>query len=105
MATSPFVPEDERQNYVTPEFLKKTAPIDPLVWLPKLQARKFRLDQQLFDTNTPTPVKEKLRAAIPAAATTVMLYKNIEEFKTEFQDGKNLRWIQQQLESIPTEGK
>lgn len=104
LATSPIVPEDERQNYLTPAFLKRTSTLDPIVWLPKVHARKFRLDNQLFDTNTPTPVKEKLRAAAPAG-TTVMLYKNMGEFKTEFQDGKNLRWIQHQLESIAAEGK
>ena len=44
MATSPFVPENERSEYVKPEFLKKVAALEPVEWLPKIQAKKFRLD-------------------------------------------------------------
>jgi hypothetical protein len=103
MTTSPFVPADERPEYVKPEFLKKAAPLEPLVWLPKLQAKKFRLDDELFDVNTPRTAQEKLRAAVPAGAI-VELYKNMEEFKTAFADGKNLQWIQHELQSIPEPG-
>jgi hypothetical protein len=100
IATSPFVPENERADYVKPEFLKKAATLEPLEWLPKIQAKKFRLDQELFDTVTPEAVQEKLRAAAPAGAS-VMLYKNIEEFKAAFADGKNLSWLQHELQSAP----
>ncbi len=103
IATSPFVPENERPEYVKPEFLKKVSTLDPVEWLPKIQAKKFRLDHELFDTVTPTPVKEKLRAAAPAGAS-VMLYKNMEEFKPAFADGKNLQWIQRELKSLPEPG-
>jgi hypothetical protein len=41
MASSPFVPEEERAEYVKPEFLEKAAPLDPIVCLPKIQAKKF----------------------------------------------------------------
>ena len=100
MATSPFVPEDERAEYVKPEFLKKVAALEPVEWLPKIQAKRFRLDHELFDTNTPKVAKEKLQAAVPAAAT-VVLYKNLEEFKAAFQDGKNLEWIRHEIQSLP----
>ena len=103
MATSPFVPEDERAEYVKPEFLKKVAALEPVDWLPKIQAKKFRLDNELFETNTPKAAKEKLRAAAPAGAS-VVLYKNMEEFKAAFEDGKNLEWIQHELQSLPEPG-
>src|ERR1700733_4016955 len=54
MATSPFVPEDERGNYVRPEFLRKASALEPLEWMSKIQAKKFRLQQNLFETDTPT---------------------------------------------------
>ena len=98
MATSPFVPEEERAEYMNPEFLKKVAALEPVEWLPKIQAEKFRLDHELFDTKTPKAAKEKLRAAVPAGAT-VMLYKNLDEFKAAFQDGKNLEWIRHEIQS------
>jgi len=103
MATSPFVPEDERAEYVKLEFLKKAAALEPAQWLPKIQAKKFRLENELFETNTPKASKEKLRAAVPAGAS-VVLYKTLEEFKAAFQDGKNLEWIQHELQSVPEPG-
>jgi len=103
LATSPFVPENERADYVKPEFLKKVAKLEPLDWVPKIQAKKLRLDQELFDTVTPKAIQEKLRAAAPAGAS-VMLYKNMEELKAAFADGKNLQWIQHELESVPDAG-
>jgi hypothetical protein len=100
MATSPFVPEEERSEYVKPEFQNKIAALDPLAWLPRIQAKKFRLDNEIFDTVTPDSAKGKLRAATPPASS-VLLYKNMEEFKVAFEDGKNLRWIQRELQSLP----
>lgn len=100
MATSPFVPADERAEYVKPEYLKKTATLDPVDWLPKIQAKKFRLDYELFDTVTPPAAREKVRSASPSG-TTVELYKTIDEFKAGFEKGKNLEWIQHQLRSLP----
>jgi hypothetical protein len=99
MATSQFVPENERAEYVKSEFLKKVAPLDPLDSLPKIQAKKFRLDNELFETNTPKVAREKLRAAVPAGSS-IMLYNNLDEFKLAFQGGKNLEWIQHQIESL-----
>ena len=101
MAASPFVPEDERAQYVKPDFLKKVATLEPVDWLPKIQAKKFRLDIELFDTTTPGPAREKLRAAVPTGSS-VMLYKNMDEFKSAFEDGKNLKWIQHELQSLPS---
>src|SRR5215467_13177073 len=43
MAKSPFVPEDERAVYVRPDFLKEAAALETLDWLPRVQAKKFRL--------------------------------------------------------------
>jgi hypothetical protein len=98
MATSRFVPADERAEYVKPEFLKKVAGLDPVDWLPKIQAKKFRLDNSLFESSTPTAVREKLRAAAPVG-TSINIYKVLDDFKPAFQDGKNLEWIQHELES------
>jgi hypothetical protein len=100
MATSPVVPADERPDYVKPEFLKKAATLETLQWLPKVQARKFRLQQNLFETDTPTPIKEKLRAVAPTGVP-VVLYKNQEEFMAAFPKSTNLDWMKQELRSLP----
>lgn len=100
MATSPFVPQDERPNYLKPDFLKKAATLETVEWLPKIQAKEFRLQQLLFETDTPTSVKEKLRIAVPAG-TPVVLYKTLDEFKAAFPYSTNLKWMERELRSLP----
>jgi len=103
MATSPFVPEEERKEYVKPEFLKKAAALEPVEWLPKIQAKEFRLQDAVFEPNTPKTAKEKLRAAVPARAT-VVIYKTPEEFNAVVRSKKELDWIQHELRSLPDTG-
>ncbi len=103
MATSPFVPEEERAEYVRPEYLKKVAALEPIDWLPKIQAKQFRLQDAVFEPNTPKTAKEKLRAAVPGGAT-VVLYKTPEEFNAVVRGKKELEWIQHELRSLPHTG-
>ncbi len=100
MKTSPFVPEEERPQYVTPEFLKKAAVLDPVDWLPKIQAKKFRLQDAAFDPNTPKLAKEKLRAAVPAG-TMLAIYRTPDEFNEIVRNKRDLEWIQGELGSMP----
>jgi hypothetical protein len=100
MTTSEFVPEEERPDFVKPEFLKKVAPLDPLEWLAKIQAKKFRFRQNTFELDSPTPTKEKLRSAIPAG-TPVVQYKNVSEFVKDFPHSTDLKWIEANLQSVP----
>jgi len=100
MATSPFVPEEERSQYVKPEFLQKVATLEPVEWLPKIQAEKFRLQDASFETNTPRTAKEKLRAAVPHGAT-VLIYKSPEDFNAVVREQKELEWIKRELQSLP----
>jgi hypothetical protein len=101
IATSPFVPEDERADYTKPEFLKRVAPLETLDWLPKIQAKRFRMQQNMFELDTPTVVKAKLRASAPAG-TTFASYQTIQEFMGVF--GKvstNLDWVRHELQMLP----
>jgi dienelactone hydrolase len=103
ISTSPFVPEDERAEYMKPEFLKRAAALEPVEWMPKLKAKKFRLQQNIFDSDTPKTAKEKLRAAT-AAGTAVVLYKTLSEFNTAFPNSTNLEWMKHELRSLPEAG-
>ena len=94
------MPEDERAEYVKPEFLKKAATLEPVEWLPKIQAKRFRLQDAIFETNTPKLAKEKLRAAAPTGAT-VLVYQTPEEFNTVVRNQRDLEWIQRELRSLP----
>lgn len=100
IATSPFVPEDERADYAKPEFLKKASALEPVEWLPKIQAKKFRMQQNIFETDTPKAAKEKLRAAVPEG-TAFVFYKTIEEFNAAFPNSTNLDWMKHELRMLP----
>jgi hypothetical protein len=97
MATSPFVPNDERPDYVKPDYLKKVATLETVDWLPKIQARKFRLQQNIFSSDTPLVVKEKVRAAAPPG-TRFAFYQTLPDYMAVF--GKvstNLDWVKHEL--------
>ena len=101
MATSPFIPEEERADYVKPAYLGKIAKLETTDWLPKIHAKKFRMQQNIFSTYTPPRVKEKLRAAAPAG-TTFAFYQTLDDYMAVF--GKvstNLDWVKHQLRVLP----
>jgi hypothetical protein len=100
MATSPFVPEDERENYIKPDYLKKVAIFEPLDWLPKVKAKKVRLQDAVFDTDTPKGSQEKLRAAVPAGAT-VVVYNTLQEYRAILAGNKVMQWMQGELRALP----
>src|SRR5262249_42588244 len=43
LAKSTLIPEDERADYLKPEFLNKLAGLDPVKWLPQLKTENVRL--------------------------------------------------------------
>jgi hypothetical protein len=100
MADSSFVPVEERAEYVKPEFLKKASALDPVDWLPRIQASRFRLQDATFESNTPKAAKEKLRAAVPDGAA-VVLYKTPEDFNAMVRSKTELEWIKSEIRSLP----
>lgn len=105
MQKSPFVPPAERPDYVKPEFLAKIAQLDPVEWMPKVEAKKFRLQQRSFENETPLTSKQKLQAAVPSGATSAF-YKTPEEFTNAAGEEaeKTLDWIKGELRSLSQAG-
>ena len=100
MATSPFVPAEERSDYLKPEYLKKVAALDPVDWLPKVQAKNMRLQDATFEPNTPKTSKEKLRAAVPAG-TIVVVYQTLKEYQVAINGNKEMDWLRNELRTLP----
>jgi hypothetical protein len=102
LATSPVVPETERAAYLKPEFLKKVAPLDPVDWLPRIQTKKFRLQDAIFAPNTPKAAKEKMRAAVTAdpGRATVVIYKTLIETQAVVRGDRALAWVKQELQAL-----
>jgi cephalosporin-C deacetylase-like acetyl esterase len=104
LATSPFPPADERASYLTPEFLKSVSPLEPLGYLPKIQAKKFRIQDDVINPETPAAIKEKISKAAPAG-TTFVQYKSRQEMMAAFPHSSNLDWLKQQLSALPAMDK
>jgi hypothetical protein len=100
MAQSFLVPEEERVNYVKPEFLRNVALLEPVNWLSKIQAKHFRLQDATFESKTPLTAKRKLRESVPLTGT-VVVYRTPEEFNAMVRSKTELAWIQHELRALP----
>ena len=68
LAKSKVVPDDERAIYLKPEFLKSVAPLDPVQWIPKVQAESFRLQNVVTYQMVPEICTKKIEAAASKTA-------------------------------------
>jgi hypothetical protein len=102
MAKSSLIPENERPNYLKPEFLQKVAPLDPVRWLPQLQSRRIRIQNLADDTITPRSAQERIEFAAPAAVKVQRL-ENAQRFQGTASGGRIFQWIKDQLQSAQTQ--
>ncbi len=97
LAKSPRVPENERANFLTPEFLSKVAPIDPVQWLPQLKDRPLRLEETLFTSTVPDAARKHIRDALPAGAVVIQYADKSDYIKEAAANGKILDWLDKAL--------
>jgi len=95
---TPGVSGTERAKYLTPEFLKSVAPLDPVTYLPSLKTRSLRLQQTLSDPVTPKSAKERIAAALPDRNELVQ-YTNAENLLEAWKTTGLSGWIKQQMRS------
>lgn len=100
---SPAVPKDERSMYLTPEFLKSVAGLDPVACLPSLKTPSLRLQQILSEPVTPKIAKERIVAAMPERGELVK-YQNAEDLLKAWKIAGLSGWIKQQMRSQITKG-
>ena len=100
MSKSTLIPEEERAFETKPEFLEKVATLDPLIWIPKLRGRTFRMQDSEFIKTTPQICREKLRTVLPQDATR-LTYKTQDDFQAAADGGKVLEWIKGKLREAP----
>jgi hypothetical protein len=98
MAKSEVVPDEERPDYVKPEFLKKVADFDPVVLLPKVKTQRIRLIQISEDSdNTPEDAKKRIEASLPASGESHRYESNAEFYGLVASGGRVFDWLKLQL--------
>jgi hypothetical protein len=98
-AKSTLVPDEERERYLKPEYLKTLDALDPVAVLPNLKSH-VRIQHIGDVTVTPTVVREHLAKALPKTATIVTYKDKLEFFKTMGSMGKTFLWLQGELNPI-----
>jgi hypothetical protein len=93
---SPLIQDGDRPKYVTPEFLKSVAALDPIAFLPALKTQRLRLQQTLSEPVTPKIAKERLAASVPDPSQVVK-YGNPGELLKSWETGGLSGWIKQQV--------
>jgi len=101
LAKSSIVPKEERAAYLTPEFLAKVAPFDPMVWFPKLSNTRVRIQNVRNVSSVPDECQIKIEEAAPSQAV-VDQFQNGRAFVPVSAGGKVFDWIKEQLQTAPT---
>jgi hypothetical protein len=96
MKQSGWVPENERPDYLRPEFMEKVAMFDPTQVLPKLTTPVVRLQQVKDDRITPTAAREKIAAALPHGAV-LLQSDNWPEYMKAFKEQNLWSWAKEKL--------
>jgi hypothetical protein len=103
LAKSSLVPENERADYLQPEFLKKVENLDPVKWLPEVKSQHVRLQYIEDLTVTPKAARERMEAsAQPNAKLVRYETKNAFLANVGFA-GKGFDWIKQELGAAPVQ--
>ena len=97
MAKSKLVPENERTDLLKPQRLQALEPLDPIHWLSILNGRLLKLDEALYENNTPAEAKAKIEAALPAHALLVRYPTQADFDKNAIADGQLVRWLQSRI--------
>lgn len=96
IAKSPIVPEKERAEYQKEEYFKRVAPLDPIVWLPKITI-PARLQLIKEDGSVPDASKLKVESAAPPSVK-VEHFQNAQLHYAVMSDGRLFNWIKDQLQ-------
>lgn len=100
LAATPLIYPVERKDFVTPEFEKKVASLDPVKWLPTLKTQRVRI-QFVDEAMGERKEMKAAMASLEAAAT-----KNVEiiHFSTQkdiensvYKTGGSFQWVKDQI--------
>lgn len=97
LAKSSVIQESERARYVTPEFLSRVAPLDPVSWISKTKAQYLRIQDVRQSPEMPDASQEKIEASAPEFATINQFGDTAALYPKVAGGGGLLGWIKAQL--------
>ena len=88
----------ERKDFLTPEFLAKAAPLDPMKWLPKLTSQQIRI--QIIDESTKQQKEamDQLENAAPRNAKVVH-FETVALHERATTQGGSFQWVKEKLQA------
>ncbi|MGA3129896.1 MAG: alpha/beta hydrolase [Terracidiphilus sp.] len=98
LKASKQIPEQERPDYLKPEFLQRVSGLEPLVYLPQLKGRALLIQQVLSDTITPQAARDKIASAAPNP-DKIMRYPDIVTEGEALGSNGIAQWFGEQLNS------
>ncbi len=97
-AESKAITEEERPKFVKAEFLAKIAPLEPISWLPKSQAKSMRIQDVRGNKAMPDEAQVRLETAAPEFAV-INQYGNGRALLAKQPAGDLFQWIKEQLKT------
>jgi dienelactone hydrolase len=96
LAKANFIQEDpDKAHYVTPEFLHRVAPLDPVKWLPELKV-PVRVQQVKQNEAVPMECKESIKNAAPKQ-TEMLRFEAVSDLHKREGGGQLFDWIKGHL--------
>jgi hypothetical protein len=96
MVGSSLIPNEERAQYTTREFLKSIAPYDPVKWLPQLKSQSVRIQRVDDDTETPKICERRLESAA-RPSVKIVHFDDALALRNAVSGGRLFEWIKQQF--------
>lgn len=95
---SPAIQSVDRPALTRSAFLSAAAPLDPLIWLPRLKDRKIRLIQVKDDGMTPGDCQAALAKAVPVGTQVVQYDSNLAVYGA-LGHGRLFAWVSSRIKT------
>jgi hypothetical protein len=99
---SPVIPDAERANYLTPEFLARAALVEPMTRLPELKGRRLRVQQILDDSDNPPAARDNMAREVPSG--DLVRFRDQQEHERAWMANGLTGWLAEQLGAQPAAG-
>jgi hypothetical protein len=96
VASTVIVDEKDRDKYSASAYLDKVAPLDPVVWLPKVKAQSLLIQDVRKNASMPDKAQEALEAAAPDF-TVIDQFGNGRSYLTNRPPAMLFDWLKDQL--------